>query len=141
LFVDTDDKLYKEDVFPWPTQKTNLTSRESEDESQDEEDQQEKTRRSLKQPINGEEGTAPFGNKNDQEANDDDDSRDGDDEDNDGDDDDDFPEDPSALLASHKQEQKMSQFVSRIDEDRGYKIGHQFDDSVLACSYRGMDCK
>ncbi|XP_031561612.1 degenerin deg-1-like [Actinia tenebrosa] len=56
-------------------------------------------------------------------------------------DEDDVFENIERLTKEIKLEETLSAILASIDENKLAAIGHQFNDTVVKCSYRGIDCK
>ena len=82
----------------------------------------------------------------DDDGGDDNDNEDGDDDevDDDGHDDDfeydDDYEDPTKKTESFLKSEEMAMFMAQQDRTTLSSMGHQFEDMVLSCTYRGIPC-
>lgn len=56
-------------------------------------------------------------------------------------DEDDFLEDIERTSQAFRLEETVSAVLASIDENKLAVLGHQFNDTVVKCSYRGIDCK
>ncbi|XP_015763989.1 PREDICTED: amiloride-sensitive sodium channel subunit alpha-like [Acropora digitifera] len=75
-------------------------------------------------------------NKNHSSGKEDDDDNDNED----GDDDDDDYEDPTKNTESFLKSENMAMVMAQQDRTTLSSIGHQFEDMVLSCTYRGISC-
>ncbi|XP_044162699.1 degenerin-like protein asic-1 [Acropora millepora] len=80
----------------------------------------------------------------DDDDGDDNDNEDGDNDEEDDDDDDDeyydYYEDPTKKTESFLKSEEMAIFMAQQDRTTLSSIGHQFEDMVLSCTYRGIPC-
>ena len=97
----------------------------------------ERRRREEEVPENRKHSSDDDGDDNDNEDGDNDEE---DDEDDDDDEYYDYYEDPTKKTVSFLKSEEMTMFMAQQDRTTLSSIGHQFEDMVLSCTYRGIPC-